>query len=202
MIFPIDNPKIQDPIIAIIIPTEVKQPEPIKVTVVAGDTLTSIATTHQTTVQRLWAANTQLTDPNVLEVGQELIAPLNTDVLPERAMPVTIPVASGQTSAPSGRSYVSGNTYSPGQCTAFVKDQLGWVQNGWGNASDWKYRSGHTVSATPAVGTVAWAKGYGHVAIVTAVGSGTVTVVEQNYKGPYIVSSRVAPTSEFEYIYP
>jgi len=100
----------------------------------------------------------------------------------------------------------SGNTYSAGYCTWYVKNSLGWVPNGWGNANRWASNAaaqGYTVSSTPIVGAVAqtssgWA---GHVAVVTAVGNGTVTVSEMNFKGRYVVSSRTVPVSSFVYIF-
>lgn len=94
----------------------------------------------------------------------------------------------------------SGNTYDVGYCTWYVKNQLSWVQNGWGNASEWIQ---HTRSTSiPQVGMVAWkGGGYGHVAVVTGVGNGTVTISEANHKGWNIISSRTVPTGYFTYLY-
>jgi LysM repeat protein len=45
------------------------EPAPILVTVETGDTLTSIAETHATTYDRLFDANTQLSNPNIINPG-------------------------------------------------------------------------------------------------------------------------------------
>jgi len=103
-------------------------------------------------------------------------------------------------------SYSSSNTYIGGQCTWFIKNTLSWVPNGWGNANAWDSnarRDGFTVSNTPIVGSVAQSdKGvYGHLAVVTGIVGNTVKLKEMNYKGEYIISTRTAPITDFEYIY-
>lgn len=190
--------------IQLVIKAEKKEPK--KHIVQKGDTLTSISSHFNVPISRLWAANPQLTSPDLIEPEMALLVPENTDVLAERAMPAIIEPAlstvSKQTSAPSGRSSVSGNTYYWGQCVWYIKNVVSWVENGWGNGNQWVYTSGHSVSSTPAVGTVASARSYNHVALVTAVGNGTVTISEMNYEGLGVISSRTAPVSEFQYIYP
>jgi len=76
----------------------------------------------------------------------------------------------------------------------------------WGNAQDWDEAAralGYLVDDVPAVGAVAQtdAGSAGHVAWVTAVGDGTVTVEEYNMQvaGGYDV--RTVPTSEFRYLH-
>ena len=106
----------------------------------------------------------------------------------------------------SQRTYSPGNTYSRGYCTWYVKNTLGWVPNGWGNANTWASRArsqGYTVSSTPVVGAVAQTSsgGLGHVAVVTGVSGNSVTITEMNYTGWNRVSSRTAPASSFQYIY-
>ena len=96
----------------------------------------------------------------------------------------------------------TGNTYSRGNCVWHVKNKLGWVQNGWSNANLWTSRSGHAISNMPIVGSVASARNYSHVAIVLEVRGTSVYLEEMNYKGFGIVSYRIAPISEFQYIYP
>lgn len=119
--------------------------------------------------------------------------------------PVTSPQNNSQLTvftSSASQGAVSGNSYFAGQCVWYIKNIVPWVENGWGNGNDWVYKSGHRISATPAVGTVAAAISYNHVALVTAVSENTVTVSEMNYKGPYIISTRTAPIAEFQYIYP
>jgi len=76
----------------------------------------------------------------------------------------------------------------------------------WGNAGDWDEAAeelGYLVDDVPAVGAVAQtdAGRVGHVAWVSAVGDGTVTIEEYNYglAGGYGV--RTVPTSEFRYLH-
>lgn len=207
----------KDPIYQQVISIVQKKEEPTKplpYVVQPGDSLSTIADLHSSSVARLWAANTQLTNPDQLTPGDPLNVPQNTDVLADRPMPAIVeerthPSATQSSpqiiSTTGGFSYgtgTGGNTYYAGQCVWYIKNIVPWVENGWGNGNDWVYRSGHRVSSVPAVGTVASAVAYNHVALVTAVGDGTVTVSEMNYNGPYAIDSRVAPVSEFQYIYP
>lgn len=176
------------------------------------DTLTSISESQTSSVERLWQKNPQLTNPDQIKPGDVLTIPKDDETLTDRPLParemsvsiqaVTLPTQSTRNSPPSGGFSSSGNTYFAGQCVWYIKNIVPWVQNGWGNASDWKYTSGHRVSPVPAVGTVAWAKAYGHVALVTAVDATTVQIREMNYTRVGVESTRQAPITEFEYIYP
>lgn len=89
------------------------------------------------------------------------------------------------------------------------------VPAGWGNATSWdeKARSaGYRVDGSPRVGDIAQQDGgYGHVAIVAEVGSGSVRLAEYNhivttssgatsYDGKYY-SNRWVSTSSYEYIH-
>ena len=95
---------------------------------------------------------------------------------------------------------VPGNSYYAGQCTWYVKNTLSWVGNFWGNANQWAASAaaaGRLVDSNPTVGSVAvfmpgvaGASSYGHVAVVTGVNSGMVTISEMNAQGEYVVSSR------------
>lgn len=96
----------------------------------------------------------------------------------------------------------SGNTYTPGQCTYHTKNVLGWVPNGWGNASSWAANAqadGYTLSSVPRVGAVAWRSG--HVAAVIGVGNGTVTISEANYDWNGSVRTITIPVGEYSYIF-
>ena len=100
----------------------------------------------------------------------------------------------------------SGNTYSAGYCTWYVKNALSWVPNGWGNANRWASNArsqGYTVSSVPVVGAVAQTSSgpLGHVAVVVSVNDTTITISEMNYKARYVVSTRTVPVSNFTYIY-
>jgi surface antigen len=106
----------------------------------------------------------------------------------------------------------AGNTYPYGQCTWFVKGDLGWVGNYWGNASAWPASAaaaGHTVNGTASVGAVAYfapgvggASGYGHVAVVDSVnGDGTITISESNYAGKLYNTRTISTSSVSGYIH-
>ena len=102
-------------------------------------------------------------------------------------------------------------------CTSFVAwrlrmtNGLGDFENHfggvhWGNAQHWDEAAseiGYLVDDVPAVGAVAQtdAGSHGHVAWVSAVGDGTVTIEEYNYAvaGGYDV--RTVPTSTFRYLH-
>lgn len=93
------------------------------------------------------------------------------------------------------------NGYEYGQCTGWVAGRR-YVPAGWGNASSWKQNAinaGWTVSSTPVTGAIAWR--WGHVAFVEAVGSGTVTISEQNYDWNSGIRTITIPVSLYEYIY-
>lgn len=98
----------------------------------------------------------------------------------------------------------SGNLYSFGYCTHLVKNLRPDIPNSWGNASAWyknAQKDGYATGSEPRVGSIAWTKAYGHVSLVIAIGDGTVTVKEANYKGWNVISTRTAPTTEFLYIF-
>ena len=120
------------------------------------------------------------------------------------------------TTAPSANNSVvsadtAGNTYPAGQCTWFVKGDLSWVGNHWGNASAWgasATAAGHTVNSSASVGSIALfapgvggASSYGHVAVVDSVNpDGTVTISEANYAGKAF-NERTISTSGVQFIH-
>lgn len=93
--------------------------------------------------------------------------------------------------------YKEPNTYPTGQCTWGAKELAPWVQNYWGNASQWltsAKAAGFKIGTTPRVGAIAvWpydGRGYGHVAVVTAIESTTrIQVKESNYSGNMYVAN-------------
>ncbi len=109
---------------------------------------------------------------------------------------------SREKSTQPNQSTQSGNTYSYGYCTAYVKNQLSWVPNGWGDARNWASNarnSGFTVSSTPIVGSIATKSN--HVALVIAVNGDQITISEANYQGWNVVSSRTIGTTGWQFIY-
>jgi len=68
-------------------------PAPVIVTVAPGDTLSTIAAAQQTTYVRIFDANTQIANPNVIDVGWQLRIPTADEQLPDRPLPAAAPVA-------------------------------------------------------------------------------------------------------------
>lgn len=193
----------------------IKQPkpkvEPPKEYIVKeGDTLTSIANAHSSSVGRLWSKNTTLSSPDVIEPGKPLIIPENTEILAERPLPAIVEVVTNQTAIQrptlirSGGVSSSGNSYAFGNCTFGVKNWRPDIPNTWGDAVNWlanAQRDGWATGSEPRVGAVAWARNYGHVAYVIATDGQSVTVREENYQGFNVVSTRVSDKSEWMFIY-
>jgi len=184
MFLPTDNPKLIDPVIAIVIKTEQPRPEPKKHLVTEGDNLTKISNAFNVPVSRLWEANTQLTDPDQITPGMVLNVPENTDVLTPREMPSTItplynPV---QTSAPSGRFSGTGLTGTRGYALPYGNcvDEPGVNSpNNGTNPISWA-----VLSYTPTIGATAlWT--YNHTGVVVGIwDNGDIEVRHQNYSYP------------------
>lgn len=62
------------------------------VVVASGDSLSSIATEHKSTYQRLFYANKKIQDPNIIHPGQKLRVPSNKEKLRERPLSQVAPV--------------------------------------------------------------------------------------------------------------
>lgn len=190
------------PVINLVQKVEEKKPEPVTYQVKKNDSLEKIASETNSTVSRLFSKNTSIVDPNLIKEGDTLVIPTVDEVLVERAMISAEPVSfrlSG--TAITGGSSVSGNSYSPGYCTWYAKNMRPDLPNNLGNADSWYLRYGGSKGNVPKEGAVAVAMSYMHVAIVTAVHGDSITISEMNYEGWNVVSSRVAPASEFNYIY-
>lgn len=200
------------PLISIVIQAEAPEaPKPAKpkdYEIKKGDTLTSVAKANGTTVQRLWAKNTGLKSPDLIEVGDKLIIPLPDEKLEDRAMPATIEVATSPrasaNSRPSNGGYSnSGNTYTYGYCTWYVKNRRGnSLPNGLGHAYQWLDRAqalGLGTGSVPRPGAVG-TRG-NHVVYVESVSNGMVTISEMNYQAWNTVSYRTLPANYFSYIY-
>lgn len=198
--------------------TDTQAPEPVYVTVQPGDNLSNIATTHETSYIRLFNANEEITNPDLIFADQKLRVPTNEEQLPDRLAQFSVEqqtqivaaagyqqTASAQvsgSSAPRGSS--AGNGYSWGWCTWYAKEKRPDLPNNLGNGGEWVGRAaaqGIPTGSAPRVGAIA--EQPGHVAYVEAVnGDGTVTVSEMgwNYtQGQY--NRRTVPASNFRYIY-
>jgi surface antigen len=199
--------------------TEIEKPKVVEYTVESGDSLWKISEKFSVTWVRIWQKNTNLSNQDVINVGDKLIIPNADEVLEDR--PLFIPVApiiapqtsSGvATTAPVRQAPVSsyqngGNTYDFGYCTWYVKNRRPDLPNQLGNANTWYARAqGYglatgTEARAGAVGTTTRGA-LGHVVYVEAVlGGGKIRISEMNAPTWGETTSRTANESEFVYIY-
>jgi surface antigen len=190
---------------------------PVMVTVQAGDSLTSIAEAHGTDFVHLFDANDFISNPDVINPGDNVRIPNADEQLPDRygnfaatAAPVvaaTQPVSTYRNPhVPQKGYYVdsAGNTYYNGYCTWYAKNRRPDLPNMLGNGGQWVANAaarGYATGSTPRAGAVAETSG--HVAYVEAVnGDGTITISEMNGPGGFgVVDTRTVPASQYNYIY-
>lgn len=181
-------------------------------TVAPGESLIKIASVYNTTWDRLYAKNTQIAQPDVINVNDIIVIPEADEVLPERAVPIAAPVAvstgTGRVAKTSAartqvRGSSAGNTYTAGYCTWYAKNRRPDLPNRLGNASAWVSSAaaqGFATGSAPRAGAIG--QQGNHVVYVESVnGDGTVTVSEMNYHGLFVISSRTVAASNFRYIY-
>ncbi|HEU0266749.1 MAG TPA: CHAP domain-containing protein, partial [Candidatus Saccharimonadaceae bacterium] len=190
-----------------------------------GDSLSKIAQVEGTTWVRLFDANADIADPNIIHPGEKVSVPLANQQLPDRygqltaqqvaTMPTVAspaPVASNvpaeqsasTSTQPTGASVGGPNGYVWGECTWYVKNMRPDISGYWGNAGyNWiaeAAAAGFTTGSTPRAGAVAVEAG--HVAYVQSVSGDNVYISEMNYAGGIgQVHYRTVPADEFEYIY-
>lgn len=112
-------------------------PEPNIVIVQAGDSLSKIASANGVTAQRLFDANTGISDPNILNVGQQIRIPLPEEVLATRPMPAPAPrVATASKPAASTRRI---STNAPSVADGSVWDALARCEAG----GNWAINTGN-----------------------------------------------------------
>lgn len=195
--------------------TEPAPPTVVEYTVVEADSLAKIAKAHNVEWKRLWDKNLNVQHPDMIYPGNKLIIPVVSETLPDRALPAppvqvaevatvtATPKAQSAPVVPRGAS--SGNTYTAGYCTWYVKNRRPDLPNNLGNANTWFHRAraqGMAVGYTPRAGAAAQTKAGMHVVYVESVnGNGTVNISEMNYRGLYQISSRTVPASDLLYIY-
>lgn len=197
---------------------DVLAPEvPVTHAVQTGESLSSVAEKHQTTWTRLFDKNTQIADPNIINVNDQIVIPTADEQLAARELPAIVPppqvaptsparkstAGSSVVSSPTGRSSSAGNSYGYGYCTWYVKNRRPDMPNNLGNANTWVARAaaqGLATGSTPRAGAVGQAGM--HVVYVESVnGDGTVTISEMNHAGWNVVNQRTVPASYFQYIY-
>ncbi|MGH7157415.1 MAG: LysM peptidoglycan-binding domain-containing protein [Candidatus Saccharimonadales bacterium] len=71
--------------------TKTAQPSVTMVTVKEGDTLTDIANQYQSTYVRLFDANNNIQDPNIIHPGDSIRIPSADEHLPDRPLPTPAP---------------------------------------------------------------------------------------------------------------
>ncbi len=198
--------------------TTKQQPEIVKVQ--SGDTLTSIADAHGTDYVHLFNANDTITNPDVIDVDQEIRIPKADEQLPDRfselqSAATTTPqvvqstvatpnLAPAKTSTTPVFSQASpGNAYGYGWCTWYVKSRKPNIPNSWGNAYSWvgsAQASGYSTGSNPAPGAIGAAGN--HVVYVESVSGDDVSISEMAYAGGVgVVHYRTVPASSFYYIY-
>lgn len=179
-----------------------------------GDNLTKIAEANGTSVERLWAANATLTDPNLIQAEKPLKIPDDAEILAERPLPeavviaeqATPPVTNASPQTSSETVYhppVAGNTYEPGQCVWYIKNLRPEIPNSWGNAWEWLSNAqadGWPTGSEPRVGAVGWTSG--HVVLITGVHGDMVDYTDMNGRWvAFEVGYGTAPASKYVYIY-
>ncbi len=192
-----------------------EKPAPVYVDVQLGDTLSAIADRYQTSYVRIFDANEQIANPDVIDVGQRFRIPDPSEQLPDRVLPaapeVQAAVQSAVSSSPvqarlsqSARGSSAGNTYGYGWCTWYAKQMRPDLPNNLGNGGQWVANAraqGIPTGAVPRAGAIA--EQSGHVAYVEAVNGDQVTVSEMGYNyQPGTVTRRTVSASTFwGYIY-
>lgn len=197
------------------------QVSPKEYVVKKGDKLTLIAGQHSTTWQRIFAKNLNITDPNLLNVGDKLVIPEANENLPERGLSpqeekVVTATNNKKTTRPktkinrsngaqtgASRGSSAGNTYTAGYCTYYAKQRRPDLPNNLGNASTWVSRAraqGIPTGTVPRAGAIGQ-KG-NHVVYVERVnGDGTITISDMNWGGRWKITTRTVPANSHTYIY-
>lgn len=104
------------------VPKKETKPSSQTITIEPGDSLSAIATTKDTSVQRLFDANTDIENPDLIYPGEILRIPHKDEQLASRPMPVAtveapaapvapVPTASARTTAVNTTSVASGNVW-------------------------------------------------------------------------------------------
>ena len=192
-------------------PVEVVKPAPVVYTVVDGDNLSKIGSANNVEWQRLWAKNTQLTNPDLIHVGDQITIPTPDEVL-QRDLPAVVALPATTPGVAPLQNYASqgdaGNTYDYGYCTWYVKNRRGAsIPNSLGNANTWYTRAqalGMATGSAPRPGAVGVTTrgALGHVVFVESVNGDSITISEMNASAGWgQVNTRVASPSEFQYIY-
>jgi len=163
-------------------------------TVADGDTPEKLASTYNTSAERIIAFNDA--ELSGLTVGQKILIPDGVKPKPAAPAPTSTPARSVASGGAAGFAFgnkpaFGGNTYYYGYCTWGVANIIK-VPNNWGNARTWDEgarASGYVVSSIPVVGSIAQSdyspSGAGHVGIVTGVNGDQVKMLDMNGIGGF-----------------
>lgn len=177
----------------------------VKHKVKSGETIDKIAKEYKVEEQEIIAYNS-LPANGELTIDKEIFIPGAQKAIPRpEPDPIFSPrdyVATGTGSTNLGSAVIKnnaktrrpGNSFPYGYCTYYVanKRAVAWR----GNAGAWLYNAraaGYSTGKKPQVGAIVVTTEdarYGHVAYVEAVGDGTITISEMNYKGWGVVNTR------------
>lgn len=112
------------------------------VTINPGDTMTAIAAAHQSTVERIYSANTQIADPDLINAGEQLRIPTPDEPLTMRPIPANsvavsaLPAESAAYRTPASRTS-AGDT--PDVANGTVWDSLAACESG----GNWAINTGN-----------------------------------------------------------
>lgn len=167
-----------------VVPKPTPPPTPIIHEVQEGDTLTAVAEQHEMTWTRVYDANTDVVDPNLIQPGQKLKIPrpeeqIPVRPIPENAPPVVEPASQATytqvthtTSELIGR---YGYALAGGNC---VNTARAYGKNQPGNPISWV-----ATTQTPYIGAAALFN-FNHVAVVVGIHSnGDLEVAHENCPG-------------------
>lgn len=175
----------------------------------SGETLKQIAEEYKADEERIIAFNSLPANGNV-ESGMEIVIPGGEKELPKQETSPTPLIEKrtyiatndlgGGSKTTVAKSHGMSNTFPYGYCTWFVaqKRYVPWR----GNAGAWLYNAkamGYKTGKSPQAGSIVVTTDntyYGHVALVTKVSDGTITISEMNYKGWGKTSTRTVSTSD------
>lgn len=119
------------------------KPAPVMVTVNPGDNLTAISDAHNSTVERVYSANTAIDNPDLIYPGQQLRIPTAEENLTIRSLPASSVTA--QTAAATSATIAPAATYSAPRATAApvasggVWDQIAACESG----GNWSTNTGN-----------------------------------------------------------
>ncbi len=118
-------------------------PAPKMVTVNPGDNLTAISEANQSTVERVYSANTTVENPNLIYPGQSLRIPTPDEQLTMRALPVATPVPApapaATTSSYTPQASQPTASAAPAVASGSVWDQLAACESG----GNWAINTGN-----------------------------------------------------------